>query len=113
MKEFIETKILTPEFYDTYIPYGNLDNIVVILGSLLGHKVEKYIPQKLQSGLGAVWGGGIANAFSDFGGGMITLSYDLAFGTAIGCLMALILIPIVVYIGRLINGEMKWFQKLH
>ena len=62
MIEFIQTRILTPEFYDTYIPYGNLDNIVVILGALLGHKIEKYIPQKLQSGLGAVWGGGIANA---------------------------------------------------
>ena len=90
MKDFIQTQILTPEFYSTYIPYGNLDNIVVIIGALLGHKVEKYIPKKLQSGLGAVWGGG-----------MITLSYDLAFGTALGCLMALILIPIVVYIGRL------------
>ena len=94
MIEFIQARILTPEFYDTYIPYGNLDNIVVILGALLGHKIEKYIPKKLQSGLGAVWGGG-----------MLTLSYDLAFGTAIGWLMALILIPIVVYIGRLINGE--------
>ena len=105
MIEFIQTRILTPEFYTNFIPYGNFDNVVVILGALLGYKIEKYIPKKLQSGLGGVWGGGIANAFSDFGGRMITLQYDLAFGTAIGCLMALILIPIVVYVGRLINGE--------
>ena len=105
MLNFINTQILTAEFYNNFVPYGNFDNFIVILGALLGHKIEKYIPKKIQTGLGAVWGAGIANALSDFGGGMITLQYDLAFGTAIGCLMALILIPIFVYLGRLIGGR--------
>ena len=41
-----------------------------------------------------MFGAGIANAVSDFAGGAATASWDLAFGTAIGCIMALIVIPI-------------------
>ena len=71
-----------------YIVFGIIDNAVMILGAMTGYEVEKYLPKQLQKGLGAVFGAGIG-------------SWDLAFGTAIGCLIGLIFIPMFVYIGKL------------
>ena len=77
-----------------YITYGIVDNGIMILGAMTGYNLEKYLPKKLQNGLGAVYGAGLGNALSDFLGGMFTLSYDLATGTAAGCLIGLVFIPI-------------------
>ena len=84
-----------------YITYGIVDNGIMILGAMTGYNLEKYLPKKLQNGLGAVYGAGLGNALSDFMGGMSTLSYDLATGTAAGCLIGLIFIPLLVWVGKI------------
>jgi|TARA_R100001143_G_C3306705_1_gene108194 hypothetical protein len=91
-----------------YIIYGIVDNFVLIIGALCGLEVEKILPKKLRVGLGAVVGAGLGNAVSDFLGGITTASIDLAVGTSLGCLIALVLIPIIVVIGkvrRIYKGE--------
>lgn len=87
-----------------FIIFGIVDNAVVILGAMTGLSVEKYLPKPFQKGLGAVVGAGLGNAVSDWLGGASTLSWDLAFGTAIGCLIGLAFIPIF----RIIE---KWWKK--
>ena len=84
-----------------YIIYGIVDNFIMILGSVSGQSFEKYLPKRFQTGFGAVYGAGIGNALSDFLGGMSTWSLDLAMGTSFGCILALIFIPIFIYIGKL------------
>ena len=71
------------------------------MGQYPGHSFEKYLPKRFQTGFGAVYGAGIGNALSDFLGGMSTWSLDLAMGTSFGCILALIFIPIFIYIGKL------------
>ena len=84
-----------------YIIYGIVDNFIMILGSVSGHSFEKYLPKRFRTGFGAVYGAGIGTALSDFLGGMSTWSLDLAMGTSFGCILALIFIPIFIYIGKL------------
>ena len=84
-----------------FIIYGIVDNGVMILGAMTGYELERYLPKRLQKGLGAVVGAGLGNAWADFLGGASTASWDLAFGTALGCLIGLVFIPLLVYIGKL------------
>ena len=84
-----------------FIIYGIVDNGVMILGAMTGLEVERYLPKRFQKGLGAVVGSGLGNALSDFMGGASTASWDLATGTALGCLIGLIFIPILYYIAKL------------
>ena len=79
--------------YD-FIIYGIVDNGIMIAGAILGLSWERFMPKQLQNGLGGVLGAGIGNALSDFMGGAITASWGLAFGTAIGCIIGLLWIPI-------------------
>ena len=76
-----------------YILFGIVDNIVMLIGAFTGASVEKLLPSQYQRGLGLVVGAGLGNAFSDFLGGAISLNWDLAFGTALGCIIALVIIP--------------------
>ncbi len=77
-----------------FILFGIVDNVVMLIGAFGGASVEQLLPRRYQKGLGLVLGAGLGNAFSDFLGGAISLNWELAFGTAIGCLIALIIIPI-------------------
>ncbi len=77
-----------------FIIFGIVDNVIMILGALTGLSFEKYLPSRFQKGLGIVLGAGIGNAISDFLGGAVSFHWELAFGTAIGCIIALIIIPI-------------------
>lgn len=78
-----------------FILFGIIDNIVMIIGAFTGASVENLLPSKYQKGLGLILGAGIGNAFSDFLGGAVSLNWELAFGTALGCLIALVSIPII------------------
>ena len=62
---------------------------------------ERFLPDRFQKGLATVVGAGLGNATSDFMGGASTLSWDLATGTALGCLIGLVFIPTLYYIGKL------------
>jgi hypothetical protein len=81
------------ELFNDYILFGIVDNGVMLIGAFFGLGLEKYFPKKLQAGLGGVIGAGIGNAFSDFTAGAASLNWDLAFGTGLGCFIALALIP--------------------
>jgi hypothetical protein len=77
-----------------YIIFGIIDNAVMLSGAIFGISIEKKFPKKLQTGfLGATVGAGLGNTFSDFLGGIGATNLDLAFGSAIGCLLALGIIP--------------------
>ena len=67
----------------------------MLCGALFGISIERRFSKKLQTGfLGATLGAGLGNTFSDFLGGLGATNLELAFGSAIGCLVALILIPL-------------------
>ena len=84
-----------------YIIFGIIDNAVMLTGAIFGYKIEKKFPKKLQTGfLGATIGAGLGNAFSDFLGGLGATNLSLAFGSAIGCLIALGIIPIYLKISK-------------
>lgn len=76
-----------------YLVFGFVDNGIMLLGALYGLHFEKYLPKKYQVGLGAVYGAGLGNAVSDWCGGAASLNWSLAFGSFIGCLVALALVP--------------------
>ena len=81
-------------FYDAFI-FGVVDNGVMLIGAFFGLSLERYLPQRFQVGLGAIIGAGLGNTVSDFMGGAATANWTLAFGTAIGCLDALVFIPVI------------------
>ena len=84
-----------------YIIFGIIDNAVMLTGALYGYKIEKKLPKKLQTGfLGATIGAGLGNAFSDFLGGLGATNLSLAFGSGLGCLLALIIIPFYAKLNR-------------
>jgi hypothetical protein len=79
---------------DTFIDgtiFGIIDNAVLIVGAFTGLEVEKHLPFKTV-GIGAVVGAGFGNAFSDLLGGL-AVDPIFGFGTFIGCVIGLALIP--------------------
>ena len=80
-------------FFD-YVIFGIVDNGIMLSGAFFGIGLEKYLPKRFQVGLGALIGAGIGNAVSDFMGGAVSLNWPLAFGTGLGCIMALVFIPL-------------------
>jgi len=83
-----------------YILFGIVDNGVMLLGALYGLHIEKYFPKTWQRGTGAVIGAGIGNACSDWAGGAVSANWALAFGTFFGCLIALLMVPGLLWIRR-------------
>ena len=77
------------------IIFGIIDNGVMILGALFGLSIEKYLPPYFHRGVGTVFGAGIANAVSDWLGG-IAVSWGFAFGAFIGCIIALTVVPVFI-----------------
>ena len=86
-----------------FIIFGIVDNAIMILGAMTGFHVEKYLPSVFHHGVGTVIGAGLGNALSDFLGGATTASWDLAFGTAGGCIIGLLFIPIFKILIKLFN----------
>ena len=77
------------------IIFGIIDNMVMLSGAFFGLEIERFFPKRLKSGSGAIFGAGIGNAVSDFLGGIGERNIELAFGTFIGCILALLIIPII------------------
>ena len=78
-----------------FILFGIVDNAVMIFGAFTGYEVDKLLPKRFKLGsLMPIYGAGIGNSASDFMGGMASWNLDLAFGTAIGCLIGLLFIPL-------------------
>ena len=77
------------------LTFGIIDNAIMIIGAFYGLSVERLLPKRCQKGLGAIIGAGFGNAVSDFCGGLGEGNLELAFGTFLGCLLALVLIPII------------------
>ena len=97
-----------------YIIYGIVDNGIMIIGAMTGYELERYIPKKFQKGLGVYIGAGLGNTTSDFLGGMSTLNIELATGTAAGCVIGLLFIPAIIYLGRirrLIKNKYFYFSE--
>lgn len=88
-----------------FIIFGLVDNGVMLIGAFFGLGVEQHLPKRFQVGLGAIAGAGIGNAVSDFMGGAATANWPLAFGTFIGCIIALLMIPVLYKI------EQKFIKK--
>ena len=84
-----------------YIIYGVVDNGIMITGAMTGYSIEKYLPKRFQFGLLSVVGAGLGNTLSDFLGGLSTMSMDLAIGTSLGCMIGLVFIPLLVFLGKL------------
>ena len=87
-----------------YIIFGIIDNAVMIFGAFSGLEVEKAFAKK-RSCYGAVIGAGLGNALSDFLGGLGSGNLTLASGTAIGCLIGLLFIPLCALIQHLFKRE--------
>lgn len=83
-----------------YLIFGFVDNGIMLLGALYGLHIEKYLPKKYQTGLGAVYGAGFGNAVSDWAGGAASLNWGLAFGSFFGCLVALSLVPSLIWLKK-------------
>ena len=83
-----------------FIIYGIVDNGVMIVGAMTGYELERYLPKKLQKGLGAVVGAGLGNTTSDFLGGLSAMNLELATGTAFGCIIGLGFIPTILILKR-------------
>ena len=83
-----------------YLIFGFVDNGIMLLGALYGLHIEKYFPTSWQRGTGAVIGAGVGNAISDWAGGAVSANWSLAFGTFFGCLIALLLVPGLLWLKR-------------
>ena len=80
------------------IIFGFVDNGVMLVGAFFGLSLEAYLPRHFRKGMGAVIGGALGNAFSDFCAGIACADMTLAVGTCVGCLIALVLIPVFLLI---------------
>ena len=76
--------------------FGLVDNGVLLVGAYTGLEVEKFLPRKLQTGLGAVYGACIGNTVSDALGVMLDPSLQNMFtGVVLGCLIPIAFIPLL------------------
>ena len=96
------------------IGFGIIDNGILIGGAVIGFSLEdlinrglKYLLRKKNCTLktrikglsGTLLGAGIGNAISDFLGGWC-IDWHMAFGTALGCMIVVIvMLPFVFKIG--------------
>ena len=76
--------------------FGLIDNGVLIVGAFTGLEIEKVLPAKFQTGLGAVIGAAIGNTVSDLLGALVDPALQsMALGITAGCLIAAASIPVI------------------
>ena len=81
--------------------FGLVDNAVLIFGAYTGYEVDKLF--KGNGKLGAIVGAGLGNTVSDALGAILDPTIDALTGIVIGCLLAMLIIPIV----EIINKKVK------
>ena len=92
--------ILVIAFFQLIIlrqPFPGLGKVLV--GALFGLEVERFLPGRFRVGTGAVVGAGLGNAVSDTLAGL-PISVEFGVGTGLGCLAALVLLPVLRRIRR-------------
>ena len=81
--------------------FGFIDNAVLIVGAVTGLEVERFLPKRLQIGLGADVGAGIGNTVSDALGAILDPALThMTLGIVVGCLIPLIAIPVIAKLRR-------------
>jgi hypothetical protein len=99
---------MADQLWFDYILFGIVDNFIVILGGVLGISIEAMLPKRFKMGLLLpVLACGVSNAISDFMGGMSSGNYRLAFGTGLGCLLAFVFLPVMLFIKKKIKKTKK------
>jgi hypothetical protein len=94
-----------------YEMFGIIDNLVMIIGAITGCELEKYLPKRLQvKGVGTVIGAGLGNALSDWLGGVGAGNWDMANGTALGCIIALAFIPVILRVAKYFRVQQDDFK---
>ena len=78
--------------------FGLVDNVVLIFGAYTGYEVDKLF--KGNGKLGAIIGAGLGNTVSDGLGVLLDLTINAFFGIITGCLLAMLIIPIVEIINK-------------
>ena len=75
--------------------FGFVDNAVLVLGAFSGLSIESKLPQRFQTGLGAIYGAAIGNTVSDALGAIIDPTLQsMVIGITLGCLLGLCTIPV-------------------
>ena len=76
--------------------FGLIDNGVLILGAFTGLEIERALPARFQTGLGAVIGAAIGNTVSDLLGAIADPALQpMALGITAGCMIAALSIPVI------------------
>ena len=78
------------------IGFGFIDTAVLIAGAVTGYEVERFLPKKLQVGVGAIAGAGIGNTVSDLLGALLDPALvSMTGGIVLGCIIPLAAIPLI------------------
>tara|TARA_R110000824_G_scaffold241002_7_gene429700 strand:- start:843 stop:1118 length:276 start_codon:yes stop_codon:yes gene_type:complete len=76
--------------------FGFIDNAVLIAGAVTGYEVERFLPRRFQVGVGAIAGAGIGNTVSDALGAVLDPALvTMTGGIVLGCLIPLVVIPLI------------------
>ena len=100
------TRKHTMEFLPDGSIFGLMDNGIMIFCAWSGLEIEKALPQRLQVGLGALFGAGIGNTISDAAGALLDPAMvDMVGGITLGCILPMAIIPALPVIT-------KWLKSL-
>jgi len=80
--------------------FGIIDNGILIIGAFTGLKLEKFLPQRFQSGLGVIIGAGLGNTISDLIAGLVDMGVTFGIGVFLGCMIPMIYLPIHAMLKR-------------
>ena len=78
--------------------FGLVDNGVLIFGAYTGYEVDKLFNGNGK--LGAIIGAGLGNTVSDALGAVLDPTIDALLGIVVGCLLAMLVIPVVEIINK-------------
>ena len=84
--------------------FGAVDNAVLIIGAVTGYEIERFLPKRLQVGLGAIVGAALGNTVSDLLGAIVDPALTpMASGIVLGCLAPMLFLPLIPAIKRVMK----------